>query len=77
MKPTGGPRHGATGIARTSQRLGAGLRYSTVDAYLRGRARYPFEASYTHLTTVSGDVGAPKLSREQIQVRLFYRLFGR
>lgn len=64
------------GTARTSQRLGLGLRYSTVDAYLRGRARYPVEVSYAHLTTVSGDPGVAKESREQIQLRIYYRLFG-
>jgi len=66
----------AAGVARTAQRAGLGLRYSTVDSYDRGAARFPFEVSFTHLTTVSGDVGIPKLSRDQIQLRIFYRLFG-
>ena len=60
---------------RTVQRLGVGLRYSTVDSYLRGRARYPIEVSYRHLETVTGSDGAPKLFRDQIQMRLYYRLF--
>ena len=60
--------------ARTVQRAGVGLRYSTIDSYLRGRARYPIEVSYRHLETVTGDAGAPKLFRDQIQLRLFYRI---
>jgi hypothetical protein len=66
-----------TASARLEQRLGVGLRYSTVDAYARGAAPYPVEVSYTHLTTISGDPGTPKLSRDQVQLRLFYQLFGR
>lgn len=62
---------------RTSHRAGLGLRFSTVDAWLRGGAAYPVEVSLTHLETVSGTPGTPKLSRDQIQVRLFYRIFGR
>ncbi|HEV7991552.1 MAG TPA: hypothetical protein VGP25_06985 [Gemmatimonadaceae bacterium] len=60
--------------ARTVQRAGVGLRYSTIDSYLRGRARYPIEVSYRHLETITGDAGAPKLFRDQIQLRIFYRI---
>jgi hypothetical protein len=60
--------------ARTVHRVGVGLRYSTIDAYLRGRARYPIEVSYRHLETISGDAGAPKIFRDQIQLRLYYRI---
>jgi len=60
--------------ARTVQRAGVGLRYSTIDSYLRGRARYPIEVSYRHLETITGDAGAPKIFRDQIQLRLFYRV---
>jgi hypothetical protein len=66
-----------TAPTRTEQRLGLGLRYSTVDAYSRGQARYPIELSFSHLETTSGDVGMPKLSRDQIQMRLFFRVLGR
>jgi len=58
----------------TVQRVGAGARYSTVDAFLRGRARYPVEVSYRHLETITGDAGAPKLFRDQIQLRIYYRI---
>jgi hypothetical protein len=59
-----------------AQRLGFGARYSTVDAYARGQARYPVEVSFSHMETITGDAGVPKLSRDEIQLRLFYRLFG-
>ena len=60
--------------ATTVQRLGVGLRYSTVLSYFRHRARYPIELSYHHLETVSGDDGAPKVFRDIIQLRLYYRI---
>jgi hypothetical protein len=61
-------------VATTSQRLGFGVRYSTVLPYLRHRARYPVEVSYHHLETITGDATAPKVFRDIIQVRLYYRL---
>jgi hypothetical protein len=63
-----------SGSATTAQRLGLGFRLSTVNAYARGRARYPIEVSFTHLETVTGDAGLPKASRDQIQLRFYYRL---
>ncbi|MFL5618701.1 MAG: hypothetical protein ACJ79A_09950, partial [Gemmatimonadaceae bacterium] len=39
----------------TVQRVGLGVRYSTVDAFMRRRARYPVEVSYRHLETITGD----------------------
>ena len=56
------------------QRVGFGVRYSTVDSFLRGRARYPIEVSYRHLETITGDEGAPKLFRDQLQLRIYYRI---
>ena len=67
----------ASGMARTAHRLGFGLRYSTVDAYARGLTRFPVEVSFTRLATVSGSEGLTKQSRDQIQVRLFYRILRR
>ena len=58
------------------QRRGIGVRYSTVDAFLRRRARYPIEVIYRHLETITGDAGAPKIFRDQIQLRLYYRIRG-
>jgi len=62
------------GSATTAQRVGVGFRLSTVSSYARGRARYPVEVSFTHLETVSGASGLPKSSRDQIQLRFYYRL---
>jgi hypothetical protein len=64
----------SAGAARTAQRAGIGLRYSTVDSWARGRARYPIEVSLTHLETLTGDAGLPKSSRDQVQVRIYYQL---
>ena len=58
----------------TVQRIGFGVRYSTVDSFLRRRARYPIEVSYRHLETITGDAGAPKQFRDQLQLRLYYRI---
>jgi hypothetical protein len=60
--------------ARTSQVLGLGFRYSTALAYLRGLARTPVEISYTHLEAFSGDPTVPKISRDQIQMRLYFNV---
>ena len=62
-------------VAQTVQRLGLGVRYSTVDAFLRRRAKYPVEVSYRHLETITGDASAPKLFRDQIQLRIYYRIW--
>lgn len=62
------------GTTRTAQRVGIGFRYSTVDSYGRGQARYPIEISYAHLATATGDEGLPHQSRDQIQMRLYYQL---
>jgi hypothetical protein len=62
--------------ARLTQRIGLGFRYSTVEAYLRGRSSFPVEVSYTHLETITGDPGLPKLTRDQVQLRLFFRMLG-
>ena len=58
----------------TVRLVGAGVRYSTVDSFLRGRARYPIEVSYRHLETIGGDAGAPKAFRDQIEMRIYYRI---
>ena len=60
--------------ARNAQRIGVGLRYSTVDSYLRGRSTTPIEVSLTHLQTITGNEGVARLQRDQIQVRLYFRV---
>jgi hypothetical protein len=68
---------GSVSSARTAQRVGFGFRYSTVDAYARGRAPYPVQVSFARLSTISGDPGLPNQTRDQIEVRLFYQLLRR
>jgi hypothetical protein len=63
--------------AQVAQRIGFGFRYSTVDAYLRGATKTPVEVSYTHLETISGDLGTNKIFRDQIQLRIYVNLFGK
>ena len=60
--------------ARTVQNVGIGLRYSTIESYIRRRARYPVEVSFRHLQAISGDAGAPQSYRDQILLRLFYQV---
>ena len=62
--------------ARLAQRIGFGLRYSTVNAYAAHRVGFPVEISFTHLETITGDPGTPKLFRDQVQLRLFVRVLG-
>lgn len=57
--------------SRLAQRIGVGVRYSTVDAFSRGRVGFPIEVSLTHLETITGDPGTPKAFRDQVQVRMF------
>ena len=64
-------------VARNAQRIGLGLRYSTVDAFQRGQSTTPIEVSLTHLQTISGSDGVARLQRDQIQVRLFLRVRSR
>jgi hypothetical protein len=65
------------GSALVAQRIGFGARFSTVDSYLRGKARYPIDISFSHLETITGSAGVPKAFREQIQMRLYYQLLRR
>ncbi|MES2179247.1 MAG: hypothetical protein V4550_15410 [Gemmatimonadota bacterium] len=62
--------------ARTAQRVGFGIRYTTVEAYQRDQTGFPVEVSLSHLETISGDPGVSKVARDQIQVRLFFRVRG-
>ncbi len=62
--------------AHTAQRVGFGFRYSTIDSYLRGAVAMPLEVSFTHLETITGDAGTPKIFRDQVQVRVYVPVFG-
>ena len=58
--------------ARNAQRIGFGVRYSTVDAWQRKQLSTPLEVSFTHLQTITGDPGVAALQRDQVQVRLYF-----
>ncbi|MEP6992162.1 MAG: hypothetical protein ABJA80_14620 [bacterium] len=64
-------------VSQTAHRLGLGVRYSTVDAYLRGVHTVPVEVSFTHLQTVAGSDGVAAIQRDQVQVRYFFTIRGR
>ena len=64
----------ANAASRNAQRVGFGVRYSTVDTWLRGRATRPIEVSFTHLQTISGNDGVARIARDQVQVRLFFQV---
>lgn len=58
-------------------RLGYGFSFSTVSAFSRERARLPVEVTYFHFQTTRGAGGnVPKLFSDQVQVRVYARLFG-
>ena len=62
-------------LATTEQRAGFGFAYSTVARYARGRSSVPLELFFTHLETLTASGGlTPKYSRDQIEVRIYYRL---
>jgi hypothetical protein len=65
------------GTGQTEHRVGGGVAFSTVAAYNRGRARVPLELTYLHYTTARGTGGnLPKRSFDQIQLRVYTRIFG-
>jgi hypothetical protein len=61
--------------ATTEQRAGLGFSYSSIARYARGRSSLPIELSFTHLETLTASGGlVPKYSRDQIELRIYYRL---
>ncbi len=59
------------GTKQTEHLLGFSVTYSTVNAYSRGRAKWPLEISYLH-TAVRSGAGLPRLQMNGIAFR-FYR----
>jgi hypothetical protein len=57
-------------------RLGGGLSFSNLYAFEQKKARIPFEVTYLHWQTVKGSGNVPKAFTDQIQLRLYARLFG-
>ncbi|MFN2635651.1 MAG: hypothetical protein ABR585_01305 [Gemmatimonadaceae bacterium] len=61
----------------TEHRLGGGISFSNLYAFEEGKASIPFEVTYLHWQTVKGAGGnQPKFFTDQIQIRLYARLFG-
>jgi hypothetical protein len=61
----------------SEQRLGLGITYSTVAPYARRRGNLPLEISFGHFETIAGSGGAvPRMSIDQLQVRVYFQLFG-
>ena len=59
-------------------RFGFGATFSTLSEWERGRARFPVDISWVHYQTTNGAGGnVPKLRIDQVQLRLYRKLFGR
>jgi len=59
-------------------RLGGGISFSNLYSFDKGKAKIPFEATYLHWQTTKGWGGnQPKFFTDQIQVRVYARIFGR
>jgi hypothetical protein len=64
------------GTQQTEQRITAGVTFSTLRAFDRGRARLPVEIQLQHSQVLSGTGYLPKQFGTQIQIRYYTRLFG-
>jgi hypothetical protein len=64
--------------AQTEHRLGGGISFSNLFAFEKGKAKVPFEVQYLHWQTVKGAGGnQPKFFTDQVQLRLYARIFGK
>ncbi|HEY3133993.1 MAG TPA: hypothetical protein VGJ47_05120 [Gemmatimonadaceae bacterium] len=62
---------------QTEHRFGGGLSFSNLYAFEQGKAKVPFEVTYLHWQTMGGSGGnQPKFFTDQIQLRLYARIFG-
>jgi hypothetical protein len=58
-------------------RLGAGVTFSTLDRYTRGRASLPYGVTVSYENTIWGGGGrVPQISAFHIALRAYFRLFG-
>lgn len=58
----------------SDQLAGGGVSYSTLAAYRAGGRGLPIEMRFTHLEAVTGGATRPKFFRDQIELRLYFRL---
>jgi hypothetical protein len=62
---------------QTEHRFGGGISYSNLYSFEQGKAKIPFEVTYLHWQTMAGSGGnQPKFFTDQIQLRLYARIFG-
>lgn len=62
---------------QTEHRLGGGISFSNIFSFEQGKAKVPFEVTYLHWQTVKGAGGnQPKFFTDQIQLRMYARIFG-
>lgn len=62
---------------QTESRFGGGVSFSNLYSFEQGKARIPFEVTFLHQQTTSGSGGnQPKFFTDQIQLRLYARIFG-
>jgi len=63
--------------SQTEHRFGGGVSFSNLYAFDQGKAKVPFEVTYLHWQTMGGSGGnQPKFFTDQIQLRLYARIFG-
>jgi hypothetical protein len=61
----------------TESRFGGGISFSNIYAFEQGKAKIPFEVTFLHQQTTKGSGGnQPKFFTDQIQLRLYARIFG-
>lgn len=64
------------GTAQRAEQVGLGIAYSTLADHRRGRSRLPLEVSYLRTLTVAGaGGGAPRISQDQLTLRVYLALF--
>lgn len=72
--------HGAYSFRSTNvgsdQLVGGGVSVTSLARYRAG-ATPPVEMRFTHLEALNGDAGRPKFFRDQLEVRIYYRLMNR
>jgi hypothetical protein len=62
----------------TEQRVGLGVSYSTLRGARQRLPRVPIEVNIAHIETIAGSSAlVPRASRDQIELRLYYRVLGR
>ncbi|MEJ7809169.1 MAG: hypothetical protein WKG32_02015 [Gemmatimonadaceae bacterium] len=62
---------------QTEHRVIAGITYSTLAAFQKGRARVPLEIFVQHAESVNGSGGStPRIRQNQVQLRVYTRIFG-